>query len=107
VSLDDFGTGYSSLSYLRGFGFDELKIDRSFISSLEDTHQSQAIVQTIVALGRNLGLQVVAEGIETEAQAAMALAAGCTRGQGYLFGRPMPFEELLAKLGTFEPMQAA
>ncbi|MEJ1158330.1 putative bifunctional diguanylate cyclase/phosphodiesterase [Prosthecomicrobium sp. N25] len=90
VSLDDFGTGYSSLSYLRGFGFDELKIDRSFVLGLDEELESAAIVQTIVSLGRSLGLSVVAEGIETERQAALVMATGCTKGQGYLFATPMP-----------------
>ncbi|MBT9293000.1 putative bifunctional diguanylate cyclase/phosphodiesterase [Prosthecodimorpha staleyi] len=96
ISLDDFGTGYSSLSYLRGFGFDEIKIDRSFVSALDQDPESLAIVQTIIALGRRLGLRVVAEGIETEFQANMIMACGCTRGQGYLFSEPVPFPALKA-----------
>lgn len=94
VSLDDFGTGYSSLSYLRGFGFDEMKIDRSFVAALDRDPESLAIVQTIVALGQRLGLRVVAEGIETQHQASMVMACGCARGQGYLFSQPVPFAEI-------------
>lgn len=96
VSLDDFGTGYSSLSYLRGFGFDEMKIDRSFVAALDRDPESLAIVQTIVALGQRLGLRVVAEGIETQHQASMVMACGCARGQGYLFSEPVPFAEVEA-----------
>lgn len=96
VSLDDFGTGYSSLSYLRGFGFDEMKIDRSFVAALDRDSDSLAIVQTIVALGQRLGLRVVAEGIETQHQASMIMACGCARGQGYLFSEPVPFSKVEA-----------
>lgn len=96
VSLDDFGTGYSSLSYLRGFGFDELKIDRSFVAALDRDPDSLAIVQTIVALGQRLGLRVVAEGIETQEQATLIMACGCVRGQGYLFSEPVPYAKMKA-----------
>ncbi len=89
VSLDDFGTGYSSLSYLRNLGFDELKIDRSFVSEITKGGRPMAIAQTIVQLARNLDMTTVAEGIETEEQAQMLLAMGCRRGQGWLFGRPV------------------
>ncbi|HRE20480.1 MAG TPA: EAL domain-containing protein [Rhabdaerophilum sp.] len=98
VSLDDFGTGYSSLSYLRRFDFDEIKIDRSFITDLDQDRQALAIVQTIVALARNLDMKVIAEGIETEEQAKLVLACGCARGQGYLFGKPLPFERVIEAL---------
>ena len=99
VSLDDFGTGYSSLSYLRRFGFDELKIDRSFVSDLARDRQAMAVVQTIIALAHNLDIRVIAEGIETEDQARIIAAAGCTQGQGFLFGRPVPFLALMEQLG--------
>lgn len=98
VALDDFGTGYSSLSYLRGFGFDELKIDRSFVSDVGENRESIGIVQTIAALGRHLGLKVVAEGIETEKQAVLLMSIGCNTGQGYLYSRPMPAEAIAAML---------
>jgi EAL domain-containing protein (putative c-di-GMP-specific phosphodiesterase class I) len=88
VSLDDFGTGYSSMAYLRDLPFDELKIDRSFVMSIEHDRQARAVVQTIIALAHNLDLRVVAEGIETYEQAQLLMAMGCTRGQGYFFGRP-------------------
>jgi diguanylate cyclase (GGDEF)-like protein len=95
VALDDFGTGYSSLSYLKGFSFDELKIDRSFIVALQSDQRSMAIVHTIVSLARNLDMTIVAEGIEELDQATLLEAAGCVRGQGYYFGRPVPIEALL------------
>lgn len=93
VSLDDFGTGYSSLSYLRNLGFDELKIDRSFVSEITNGGRPMAIAQTIVQLARNLDMTTVAEGIETDEQARMLLAMGCRRGQGWLFGRPVAEQE--------------
>ena len=90
LSLDDFGTGYSSLSYLHELPFDKVKIDRQFIKDVHDTESSRAIVQSVGHIARAMGMQVVAEGIEIEAQAKGALAAGCALGQGYLFARPMP-----------------
>lgn len=89
LSTDDFGTGYSSLSYLQRFPFDRLKIDRTFIDKMDCDEKSAAIVKTILMLGDNLGLDVVAEGIETESQLEMLRALGCRRGQGYLFSRPV------------------
>ncbi|MGI8650828.1 MAG: putative bifunctional diguanylate cyclase/phosphodiesterase [Rubrobacter sp.] len=88
VHIDDFGTGYSSLSSLHSFPIDSLKVDRSFISRLAPGDESE-IVQTIVTLAHNLGLDVVAEGIETEQQLARLRDMGCDFGQGYLFARPM------------------
>ena len=95
VSLDDFGTGYSSLSYLRNLGFDELKIDRSFVSEITSGGRPMAIAQTIVQLARNLDMTTVAEGIETEEQGRLLLAMGCRRGQGWLFGRPVGEDEFI------------
>jgi diguanylate cyclase (GGDEF)-like protein len=88
VMLDDFGTGYSSLSYLHRFPVDVLKIDRSFVEGLAVGSPSSAIVGAIVGMGHSLGLKVVAEGIETEEQAAEARRLGCDSAQGYLFARP-------------------
>jgi diguanylate cyclase (GGDEF)-like protein len=88
LSTDDFGTGYSSLSYLQKFPFDRLKIDRSFIEKMEEDAKSAAIVKTILMLGENLNIEVVAEGIESKQQLAQLRALGCARGQGYLFSRP-------------------
>jgi diguanylate cyclase (GGDEF)-like protein len=90
VLLDDFGTGYSSLSRLQQFPVDVLKIDRSFVGHLGDEPSAAAMVQAIVGMGHSLGLTVVAEGIETDAQAAEARRLGCDSGQGYWFARPVP-----------------
>jgi EAL domain-containing protein (putative c-di-GMP-specific phosphodiesterase class I) len=89
LAIDDFGTGYSSLSYLERFPVDILKIDRSFISAVSTTGERSAIARAIVDLGRTLGLQVVAEGIEEADQAAWLVSLGCPFGQGYLYSRPM------------------
>jgi diguanylate cyclase (GGDEF)-like protein len=95
ISLDDFGTGFASLSYLRDFGFNELKIDRSFVAGMHDDRKSLALIQTMIELGQRLGLVVVPEGVETREQADLLQAMGCTRAQGYFFGKPVPFEALL------------
>lgn len=93
LSTDDFGTGYSSLSYLRRFPFDRLKIDRSFIDEMGGNDKSAAIVKTILMLGENLGIEVVAEGIETENQLDSLMLLGCRLGQGFLFSRPVNVKE--------------
>ncbi|MEO6656547.1 MAG: PAS domain S-box protein [Pyrinomonadaceae bacterium] len=92
LSTDDFGTGYSSLSYLQRFPFERLKIDRSFINIMDKDEKSGAIVKTILMLGENLRLEVVAEGIETVSQLEKLRSLGCTMGQGYLFSRPIDRE---------------
>ena len=92
VCLDDFGTGYSSLSYLHRFPLEDLKIDRSFVSGTESNPRNSAILSTIVTLGHGLGMDVVAEGIETEAQLAALRRLGCDHGQGYLFSRPLDLD---------------
>lgn len=98
-SSDDFGTGYSSLSYLQTFPFDRLKIDRSFIERINEDERSAAIVKTILMFGETLGIEVVAEGIETEAQLARLKDFGCKFGQGYLFSRPVAVEEAADLIG--------
>jgi diguanylate cyclase (GGDEF)-like protein len=94
VVLDDFGTGYSSLSYLRLFPFDQIKIDRSFVSELSSNADCAAIVSAVASLGRSLHVDTVAEGVETEDQLMLARTAGCTHAQGFLFGRPCKLSEL-------------
>ena len=90
LSTDDFGTGYSSLSYLQKFPFQRLKIDRSFVKAMDDDEKSSLIVKTILMLGENLDLEVVAEGIETRGQREKLRELNCGLGQGYLFSRPVP-----------------
>jgi len=95
ISLDDFGTGYCALSYLKRFPIDELKIDRSFVETMEANGRDAALVQAILALAEGLSLKVVAEGIETPGQREQLKLLGCQLGQGYLFARPCPAAELL------------
>ena len=92
-SVDDFGMGFSSLSYLQQLPVSEIKIDRSFISKIEN-EGTLAIVRTIVQLANNLNMQSIAEGIETVEQLTILRTIGCKRGQGYYFYKPMPFEEI-------------
>ncbi|WP_132687754.1 bifunctional diguanylate cyclase/phosphodiesterase [Pseudomonas aeruginosa] len=98
ISIDDFGTGYSSLLYLKRLPASELKIDRGFINELAHDSDDAAIVSAIVALGRTLNLKIVAEGVETEAQQEFLTRLGCNSLQGFLLGRPMPAEQLLASV---------
>lgn len=93
LAIDDFGTGYSSLSYLTAFPVDKLKIDKSFVDDLEEKQESRAIVQTIIDLAHHLQLDVVAEGVETEAQFEMLRDYGCEEIQGYLVSKPMPVDQ--------------
>jgi diguanylate cyclase (GGDEF)-like protein len=94
LALDDFGTGYSSLQYLRRYPFDRLKIDHSFVRSIENAAEAAAIVHAVVSLGRGLGMKVTAEGVETAEQHLFLRAAGVHAMQGYRFGRPVPAEEV-------------
>lgn len=103
VSLDDFGTGYSSLAYLSRLPLDQLKIDQSFVSRLPEVAGDATVAQTIIAMGHGLGLQVIAEGVETEAQRSFLMEHGCDAFQGYLFGRPMPPAQFEALLAGLEP----
>ena len=94
VALDDFGIGYSSLGYLRSFPFDRIKIDQSFVRGTSSDGVGRAIVRAVAALGQSLGMETVAEGVETEEQMARVASDGCTDVQGYLISRPMPPEQI-------------
>ncbi|MGH6664109.1 MAG: putative bifunctional diguanylate cyclase/phosphodiesterase [Pseudolabrys sp.] len=110
IALDDFGTGYSSLLYLRRFPFDKLKIDRSFVLSIEKAADAAAIVHAIVSLGRGLGMKVTAEGVETADQQLFLRAAGVHSMQGYRFGKAVTAAEITARLqspGAFRPIEPA
>ena len=94
VALDDFGTGFSSLSFLRTLPFDRIKIDKSFVMELGASSRSLAIIRSLVALCHGLGAKITAEGVETDLQMEMLMAAGCSELQGYLFGKPLTSQEL-------------
>jgi EAL domain-containing protein (putative c-di-GMP-specific phosphodiesterase class I) len=97
-AIDDFGTGYSSLSALRNFNFNYLKIDSSFTRQITHSKPDEALVRAMVTMGAGLGLQSIAEGVETEEQRQCLLGIGCELGQGYLFSRPIPGDDFLALL---------
>lgn len=109
IAMDDFGSGYSSLSYLHSFGFDKIKIDRSFIGDLDHSHQAMAIVRAIISLGHSLDVPVLAEGVETEGQRRFLAQEDCDDVQGYLIGRPLPivsYAEVVGRLGEAKPRKA-
>lgn len=97
-SIDDFGTGYSSLQYLKRLPLDQVKIDQSFVREITTNRNDKVIVKTIIAMAQNMSMEVIAEGVETEEQRLILVEDGCTLFQGYLFGRPMPIEQLEALL---------
>lgn len=103
IAMDDFGTGYSSLSNLRAYPFDKIKIDASFIRQVNVNHQTAAIVRSVLGLGRGLGLPVLAEGVETEAELRFLAAENCQAAQGYLMGRPAPIETFSLHTHSVEP----
>ncbi len=107
IALDDFGVGYSSLSHLRLFPFDKLKIDRAFVTGCADNVQSATLVHAVVAIGRSLGMKVVAEGVETEAQRKFLKVAGVHAMQGYLFAKPEPIGALRTRLGLDKAVMSA
>jgi predicted signal transduction protein with EAL and GGDEF domain len=94
IALDDFGTGYSSLSYVHQLPLDKIKIDRRFVNDVCDDRRARKIVKTIIGLSRDLDIQCVAEGVETEAQAVVLSELGCPQMQGYLFSRPVPLNDI-------------
>jgi EAL domain-containing protein (putative c-di-GMP-specific phosphodiesterase class I) len=96
LAIDDFGTGYSSLARLKHLPVDILKIDRSFVRDVDGDRDAQSMVSAMIALASNLGMTALAEGIETEAERRFLLDRGCPLGQGYLFSRPVPADDLLA-----------
>jgi EAL domain-containing protein (putative c-di-GMP-specific phosphodiesterase class I) len=96
MSIDDFGTGYSSLSYLKRFQVYKLKIDQSFIRNITEDQEDRAIVSAIISLASGLGMQTIAEGVETEGQLAFLREKGCNEVQGYHFSRPLPAEQFEA-----------
>jgi diguanylate cyclase (GGDEF)-like protein len=100
VAIDDFGTGYSSLSYLKRLPIDMIKIDRSFVSGLPGDEKDTALVDMLLKMSEGFGLTTLAEGIETEAQAAWLLAHGCRYGQGYLVDQPLAFDHLIERVAT-------
>ncbi|MGH8809389.1 MAG: EAL domain-containing protein, partial [Noviherbaspirillum sp.] len=103
LSIDDFGTGYSSLAYLKRLPVDELKIDKSFVLKMERDADDAKIVRSTIDLGHNMGLKVVAEGIENEAVWELLAKMGCDQGQGYFISKPMPAEQLLGWLQNWAP----
>ena len=107
IALDDFGTGYSSLSYLRSFPFDKIKIDQSFIKDVNTNKESVAIVGAVVGLARSLGMTTVAEGLETAQQLTMVRDQGVAKGQGYLFSRPRPADEVAGLIRTLRVPEPA
>ena len=98
VALDDFGTGYSSLVYLNQFAIDCIKIDKSFVDNVTRDRQSAVIVASVARLAASLGMTVVAEGVETEEQRQILIAAGCGALQGYRFGKPMSARDVTTLL---------
>ncbi|MBE1299562.1 MAG: EAL domain-containing protein [Alteromonadaceae bacterium] len=102
IAIDDFGTGFSSMSYLQQLPLDRLKVDRAFVNEIEPGKQA-FIAETIVTLGQKLGLKTIAEGVEKKEQAAYMLKLGCDEAQGYMYAKPMPFDELITFLSEYKP----
>jgi len=105
ISIDDFGTGYSSLSYLHYFPIDTLKIDQSFVRDLLNDNNAQELVKSIVILAKNLGMNVIAEGVEHEEEGQRLHELGCENAQGYFYARPMPENEIIDTILQWSPIQ--
>lgn len=103
ISIDDFGTGYSSLSYLYYFPIDTLKVDQSFIRAMDQDTRSQELVKSVIGLGKNMGMTIIAEGVEEKSQSELLRAMGCDCAQGYYFARPMPEDDMLKALADWSP----
>ncbi|MGD9816900.1 MAG: putative bifunctional diguanylate cyclase/phosphodiesterase [Hyphomonadaceae bacterium] len=103
VALDDFGTGYSSLRYLSDFRFDKIKIDRAFVTGIHERKRAMTIIQSVVTLGRGLGMEIVAEGVETEAEASVMRLVGVTELQGFFFSQAVPADQVDALVEKFAP----
>ncbi len=105
VALDDFGTGYSSLRYLSDFRFDKIKIDRAFVTGVQERKRALTIIQSVVTLGRGLQMDIVAEGVETEAEASVMRLLGVTELQGFYFARPLPAAKIAQVVAAFDGSQ--
>jgi EAL domain-containing protein (putative c-di-GMP-specific phosphodiesterase class I) len=102
IAIDDFGTGYSSLAYLTRFPLASLKIDRSFVAQVMNDRADATIVRTIIDMAHTLGFTVIAEGVESDPQAAFLRSLGCEQAQGFLFARPMPAADFTALISSFK-----
>ena len=107
IAIDDFGTGYSNVSYIQQLPVSVLKIDRCFVGDIATSEKNTKLVRSMIAMARDLGYRVVAEGIETQEAYDMLVAFGCDEGQGYLMARPMPAGDLKAHLGKARQLEAA
>jgi EAL domain-containing protein (putative c-di-GMP-specific phosphodiesterase class I) len=107
VAIDDFGTGYSSLAYLKRFPAQTLKLDRSFVSGLPSNRDDIAITRAVIAVAHSLGLDVVAEGVETPAQLELLRALGCEQVQGFLLGHPQAPDALASLMRRMAPLSQA